>query len=228
MIMDQDQTFSKPSELVHQFRCTAPANLQKLAEVLAIVPISRAMIRLIQTNILHDRTPPLWAELALNSLLCPPEISIELVHWSQTRDFMPGVREELLKQIPVDRMHLLADEISEEIIAELPGEFQHCIFEDMRRYFSEPLSYFETFLLPNEVWRNEWLRSQMLPFTQVAEQVAQCCGGSLWKSGRSLPAAHDSGRPCGRQANSKTTALTHLTRNGDDAAMGLGDRPHNC
>jgi hypothetical protein len=100
--MDQDKNSSYPIELVHQFRCTAPANIQKLAAVLAMVPISRSMIRLIQTNILQDGTPPLWAELALNSLLCPLETSPELVCCSQIRDFIPGVRDELLRQIPIE------------------------------------------------------------------------------------------------------------------------------
>jgi hypothetical protein len=46
-----------------------------------------------------------------------------------------------------------------------------------RYYLGRPISYFEAFLLPNAVWGDAWLRSQMLPFTQVAEQVAQYCGG---------------------------------------------------
>ncbi len=172
----QDAQLKHSRELVQQFRLTAAPNIQQLAEFLALVPVSRSMIRLIQVNILHDAMPLSWAEMAISKLLRPIETADS--RQSQiSREFIDGVPAELLRQIPIATIQSMSEVISEEIILQLPGEFQSCIFETAQAYLGRSFEYFDVFLLPHRAWRNDWLRSQMCPFTQSATRLARNWGG---------------------------------------------------
>ncbi len=173
--MEQDTQLKHSQELVQQFRLTASPNIQQLAEFLALVPVSRSMIRFIQADILHDPMPSRWAELALSALLCPLEIDKPIEDRDQ-REFIPGVREALLSLIPIETLQTMVEEVAEAIIWQLPEEFSYCIFETMQQYFGQSCGYFEVFLLPAIAWRNDWLRSQMFPFTQAAIRLAHNWG----------------------------------------------------
>jgi hypothetical protein len=174
--MEQDTQLNHAQELVQQFRLTASPNIQQLAEFLALVPVSRSMIRLIQANILQDSMPLSWVETALSSLLHPIERD-ELRQYPIRYEFIGGVPAELLRQIPIATIQSMSEAISEEIILQLPGEFQYCIFEMTQAYFGRSFDYFDVFLLPHRAWRNDWLRSQMFPFTQSATRLAHNWGG---------------------------------------------------
>jgi hypothetical protein len=174
--MEQDTQLKHSQELVQQFRLTASPNIQQLAEFLALVPVSRSMIRFIQADILHDPMPSTWAEMALGDLLCPLEIDKPIDDRDQ-REFIPGVQEALLSLIPVEILQTMVEDVAEAIIWQLPEEFSYCIFETMQQYFGQSCGYFEVFLLPTIAWRNDWLRSQMLPFTQAATKLAHDLGG---------------------------------------------------
>jgi hypothetical protein len=147
-------------ELVDRFRQASSTNIQHLAEILALVPVSAPMIGLVQQTILQDAMPPQWAEKALSSLFC------------QVNEFKPGVREELLQQIPLDVLQAMVEEVLEAVVLQLPWEFQYVVFEATQDYFGHSVSYFEMFLLPSITWRNDWLRSQLLPFTQAIIPLA--------------------------------------------------------
>jgi hypothetical protein len=174
--MDSSNYINAPHELVRHFRRTAPSNIQRLATILAMVPVSRSMIDLIQTSILQDPMPSPWAEMFLGSLLCPPEPSEPNADRHQ-RNFISGVREALLREVPIGTAQIMAEEVSEAIILQLPQEFQYCIFEMTQQYLGQSASYFEVFLLPSIAWRNDWLRAQMCPFTQAATRLARYWGG---------------------------------------------------
>jgi hypothetical protein len=154
--MVQDQQDSR--ELVDRFRSSTSTNIQHLAEILALVPVSRGMICLVQPMV-QDTMPSQWAEKALSSLLAEAE-------------FKPGVREELLRKIPLDVLQTRVEEILEAVVLQLPWEFQYALFETTQDYFGRSVSYFEMFLLPSITWKNDWLRSQLLPFTEVLTLIA--------------------------------------------------------
>jgi hypothetical protein len=156
--MAQDQQDSR--ELVDRFRSSTSTNIQHLAEILALVPVSPAMIGLVQQTILQDDMPSPWAEKALSSLFC------------QVNEFKPGVREELLRQIPLDVLQTMVEEILEAVVLQLPWEFQYALWETTQDYLGPSFGYFELFLLPSITWRNDWLRSQLLPFTEVLTLIA--------------------------------------------------------
>jgi hypothetical protein len=174
--MAQDTQLTHSQELVQQFRLSASPSVQQLAEFLALVPVSRSMIRLIQTNILQDSMPLSWLETALSSLLHPIDPA-ELRQSPIQSEFIGGVPAELLRQIPIATIQSMSETISEAIILQLPGEFQYCIFETTQAYFGRSFDYFDVFLLPHRAWRNDWLRSQMFPFTQSATRLAHNWGG---------------------------------------------------
>jgi Repeat of Unknown Function (DUF347) len=174
--MEQNTQLKHSQELVEQFRLTTSPTIQQLAEFLALVPVSRSMIRLIQANIFQDSMPLSWVETALSSLLQPIELD-ESSQYQFGREFVCGVPAELLCEIPIATVQSMSETISEEIILQLPGEFQYCIFETTQAYFGQSFDYFDVFLLPSIAWRNNWLRSQMLPFTQAATTLARNWGG---------------------------------------------------
>jgi hypothetical protein len=174
--MEQNTQLKHSQELVEQFRLTTSPTIQQLAEFLALVPVSRSMIRLIQTNILRDSMPLAWVETALSSLFRPPE-AIELSQCQVDHEFIFGVPAELLRPITVETVQQMSEAISEAIILQLPGEFQYCIFETTQAYLGRSFEYFDVFLLPHLAWRNDWLRSQMCPFTEVATRLARDWGG---------------------------------------------------
>lgn len=150
-------------QLVQRFRSTASAKAQELADMMAVLPVNWSVIRLIQKNLPADETENALylAEIFLSGLLHPID-----AHY----DFVEGVREVLLKTIPISEAQAVGEEVTEAVFKQLPSEVQERVNADISRRFGEGLSYFEAFLIPDLPW-GESAASEIFPFARVGRQV---------------------------------------------------------
>ncbi|WP_287452974.1 formylglycine-generating enzyme family protein [Leptolyngbya sp. UWPOB_LEPTO1] len=150
-------------QLVQRFRSTASAKAQELADMMAVLPVNWSVIRLIQKNLPADETENALylAEIFLSGLLHPID-----AHY----DFVEGVREVLLKTIPISEAQAVGEEVTEAVFKQLPSEVQKRVNADISRRFGEGLSYFEAFLIPDLPW-GESAASEIFPFARVGRQV---------------------------------------------------------
>jgi AAA-like domain/CHAT domain len=173
-------------QLVQQFRDTASAKAQELADMMAVLPVNWSVIRLIQKSMARQGTDEAQdtgalylAEIFLSGLLMPDE-NVEARDLKQPAkqryNFGVGVRDELLASIPISEARQVGDEIAEQLFRQLPQEIQQRVSEDIERRYGESLSYFEAFLVPDLPWGAD-ATAEMLPFARVTGQVLRRWGG---------------------------------------------------
>jgi formylglycine-generating enzyme required for sulfatase activity len=137
--------------------------------MMAVLPVNWSVIRLIQKNLLESSEPTnalYLAEIFLSRLLR----SIDS-HY----DFVEGVREVLLKTIPISEAQAVGEEVAEAVFQQLPPEVQERVNADISRRFGEALSYFEAFLIPDLPWGAS-AASEIFPFARVGRQVLEQWG----------------------------------------------------
>ena len=172
-----------PKQLVQQFRGTASAKAQELADMMAVLPVNWSVLRLLQKNLIEgtvdssEGTGALClAEIFLSGLLCPVEKQEQNLKATQRYDFVKGVRSILLGGIPISEGREIGERIATEIFKQLPADVQERVNADIARRWGESLSYFEAFLLPDLSWGEDY-RTEMLPFGQVPGEVLRRWGG---------------------------------------------------
>ena len=151
-------------ERVNLFLATASPIAQRLARMMAAVPVSLPVIHLIQERLLKDSTPVHVAEVYSSSLLTP-ELNLEPpIAKEPTRyDFFPGVRQLLNESTSPEETIDVLQELSQEIATTLG---------------LPPIRSFTALLSPKSGWTEE-TRAAILPFAQVATQVLHNLGGEF-------------------------------------------------
>jgi formylglycine-generating enzyme required for sulfatase activity len=169
-----------PEALVDRFYRTASIEAQNLAEVLALVPLDWAVMRLVQKNILGETAALYLAEMVLSGLIMP--LGERTIGQPRPYDFIEGVRERLVQAIGPVEAKYLADEVAEEIVMELLPEaakqklddILDRLSNDIEQRYGESPSYFEAFLVADQEWDDSTM--QGLRLGRVAEQVLRTWG----------------------------------------------------
>jgi formylglycine-generating enzyme required for sulfatase activity len=187
--VDPGESVSEPlpaRQLVRRFRDTASPKAQKLADMMAVLPVNWSVIQLLQKNLkrpgqdFSQETGALYlAEIFLSGLLrsVPQETGQNQNGKSaQPYDFVDGVRDVLLGTIPISEAQEVGEEVAEAIFKRLPQDIQERINADIERRFGDSLSYFEAFLIPDLPWGDE-VATEIWPFAQVTKQVLRRWGG---------------------------------------------------
>ncbi|HEY9627356.1 MAG TPA: formylglycine-generating enzyme family protein [Coleofasciculaceae cyanobacterium] len=153
-------------ERVDLFLATASPMAQRLARMMAAVPVSLPVIHLIQERLLKDSTPVHVAEVYSSSLLTSelksnshPLSTDEPVRY----DFFPGVRQLLNESTSEDETIDVLQELSQEIVATLG---------------LPPIRSFTALLFSKSEWSQE-AKAAILPFAQIATQVLHNLGGEF-------------------------------------------------
>jgi formylglycine-generating enzyme required for sulfatase activity len=164
--------------LIDRFERTATQEAIDLAEILALVPLDWAVIRLVQKNLLGQTASLFLAEMVLSGLL--------VAQGEGDYEFQAGVRSRLVQQMGQEDGAMLADEVAAEIIYELLPEAAQRRMEEIVESLSRDLSdrkadapkYFEAFLVAaREDWGDAALQGRMLKFGAVGEEVLRSWGG---------------------------------------------------
>ncbi len=159
--MEQRSSRLSASELVKRFRETASPMARRLAGLMAAVPVTLPVVRLIQQTMLPESEQIHVAEVFMSGLLCPLTVdSVAAKSDSIAYEFQPGVRELLLDSIPISD----TDEVLEQV-----SQF-------IARKAGLSIKSFTAFLSANRDW-NETQRQQITPFAQVTSQVLRRLGG---------------------------------------------------
>ncbi|PSB57442.1 hypothetical protein C7B61_19900, partial [filamentous cyanobacterium CCP1] len=147
-------------ERVDLFLATASPTAQRLARLIAAVPVSLPVIHLLQERLLQDSNPVHVAEVYSSSLLQPAKSSTaESVQY----DFYPGVRQLLNESTSQDETIDVLQELSQEIAVTLG---------------LPPIRSLLALLSPQSDWTPE-MREAILPFAQVATEVLHNLGGEF-------------------------------------------------
>jgi formylglycine-generating enzyme required for sulfatase activity len=166
--------------LVQRFRGTASGKAQRLAKMMAVLPVNWSVLRLLQKNLMEytpEDTGALYlAEIFLSGLLRPVEQKLNESGVRQQFDFVEGVRSVLLGAVPIFEARAIGEKFATEIFQQLPVEVQERVNRDIERRWPESLSYFEAFLVPDLPWGEE-AKAEMLPFAQVTGEVLRRWGG---------------------------------------------------
>jgi formylglycine-generating enzyme required for sulfatase activity len=178
-------------QLVRQFRSTASAKAQELADMMAVLPVNWSVIRLIQKN-WADPTQEVGAlqlaEIFLSGLLRPDTIAKTPKGQSGNGtqyEFVDGVRDVLLGAIPISEARAVGESIAAQIFRQLPQAVQDRVNADIAQRFGEAPSYFEAFLIPDLDWGEE-AATEVFPFARVTGQVLRRWGGDYAVLAQSL------------------------------------------
>lgn len=144
------------SDRVELFRATASPIAQKLAGMMAAVPVRLPVINLIQKRLLPEAKPIHVAEVFSSGLLFAEEGKGAIAY-----DFAEGVRGLLNETTPLDETIAVLDELSKDIASTLG---------------LPSIRSFTALLSPKSTWSLE-AQAAILPFAQVATQVLQRLGG---------------------------------------------------
>ncbi|HAG82297.1 MAG TPA: formylglycine-generating enzyme family protein [Cyanobacteria bacterium UBA12227] len=159
--MEQVSSPLSALELVKRFRETASPMARRLAGLMAAVPVTLPVVRLIQQTMLPESGQIHVAEVFMSGLLCPLTVdSVVAKSDSIAYEFQPGVRELLLDSIPISD----TDEVLEQV-----SQF-------IARKAGLSIKSFTAFLSANKDW-DETQRQQIAPFAQVTTQVLRRLGG---------------------------------------------------
>jgi formylglycine-generating enzyme required for sulfatase activity len=170
---------------VQRFRGTASGKAQRLAKMMAVLPVNWSVLRLLQKNLVEytpEDTGALYlAEIFLSGLLRPVEREQNESVIRQQFDFVEGVRSVLLGAVPIFEARAIGEKFATEIFRQLPVKVQERVNRDIERRWPESLSYFEAFLVPDLPWGEE-AKAEMLPFAQVTGEVLRRWGGryAVW------------------------------------------------
>jgi formylglycine-generating enzyme required for sulfatase activity len=143
---------------VELFMATASVAAQKLAEMMAAVPVEMSVVRLIQQELLPDLTPVHIAEVYSSDLLekeRQPTADLPIRY-----SFAKGVRGLLNERTPLDETFSVIEALSKRIARTLGFE----------------IDSFTALLSPKSDWTPEQ-KNAILPFAQVTTEVLHRLGG---------------------------------------------------
>jgi formylglycine-generating enzyme required for sulfatase activity len=150
-----------PEARVELFMATASGLAQRLARMMAAVPVELPVVHLIQQEILKDVQPIHIAEVYNSSLLEPikntQSNSDEFVRY----DFAQGVRRLLNERTPIDETIDVIEILSRKIAKSLPRL---------------KITNFTALLVPDPTWDEE-TQEAILPFAQITTTVLHNLGG---------------------------------------------------
>lgn len=171
---------SEPTLLVQRFRETASPIARRLAEMMAAVPVSPSIVRLIQRNLLPQAKTVHLAEVFLSGLLrrvAPVENGPQRV---QPRyEFFDGVRQRLLRVVLIPDTEQVMDQVADDVLKRLPDEVRQQLSQDIERRLGRSMRSFEAFLLPElleDLAIDEKAKAEVLPFAAVTHEVLQGLG----------------------------------------------------
>lgn len=179
----QESQLLNPEQLVRRFRATASTTARRLAEMMAAVPVSWAVIRLIQKNLLPEAETIHIAEVFLSGLLHKESLGqegSETLRLPQRYDFVAGVRKQLTRGVFVFDTEKVLENVADDLLSQLPNEVRQRLSEDIERRLGRSMKSFEAFLLPefvDELLLDGVNQAEMLPFASVTSEVLEGLGG---------------------------------------------------
>jgi len=179
----QESQLLNPEQLVRRFRATASTTARRLAEMMAAVPVSWAVIRLIQKNLLPEAETIHIAEVFLSGLLHKDSLGQEgsgTLRLPQRYDFVAGVRKQLTRGVFVFDTEKVLENVADDLLSQLPSEVRRRLSEDIERRLGRSMKSFEAFLLPefvDELLLDGGNQAEMLPFASVTSEVLEGLGG---------------------------------------------------
>jgi formylglycine-generating enzyme required for sulfatase activity len=172
-----------PEQLVQRFRGTASPLARRLAEMMAAVPVSWSVIRLIQKNILPQSNTVHVAEIFLSGLLRPVLPAFDVTDSRVVRsryEFEPEVRKLLIGAVPVYKTEGVMEKVADDALSRLPDEIRRQLTEDIAQRLGRSPRSFEAFLVPdllNNLPLDDETRLELLPFAAVGCETLQWMGG---------------------------------------------------
>ncbi|MBD1847565.1 SUMF1/EgtB/PvdO family nonheme iron enzyme [Cyanobacteria bacterium FACHB-63] len=149
--------------------------------MMAAVPVSPSIVRLIQRNLLPQAGTVHLAEVFLSGLLrrvAPAENEPQRL---QPRyEFWDGVRQRLLRVVLIPDTERVMDQVADDVLKRLPDEVRQQLSEDIERRLGRSMRSFEAFLLPElleDLAIDEKAKAEVLPFAAVTREVLQGLGG---------------------------------------------------
>ena len=179
----QESQLLNPEQLVRRFRATASTTARRLAEMMAAVPVSWAVIRLIQKNLLPEAETIHIAEVFLSGLLHKDSLGQEgsgTLRLPQRYDFVAGVRKQLTRGVFVFDTEKVLENVADDLLSQLSIEVRQRLSEDIKRRLGRSMKSFEAFLLPefvDELLLDGVNQAEMLPFASVTSEVLEGLGG---------------------------------------------------
>jgi formylglycine-generating enzyme required for sulfatase activity len=165
-------------ELVGRFRGTASPIARRLAAMMAAVPVSWPVVRLIQRSMLPESTTVHVAEIFLSGL-----VRLLLLPEGETRkryEFVPGVRELLIGAVPVRRTADVVEVVAQDIFDQFSAEVRDAISREMVDRFGSSLRRFKAFLVPGLIEGlslDEGEKSKLISFGSIATSTLRMLGG---------------------------------------------------
>jgi formylglycine-generating enzyme required for sulfatase activity len=162
---ERDQTASvikpdSPEARVELFAATASPLAQRLAGMLAAVPVDLPVVHLIQQELLPEVQPVHIAEVFSSGLIKELEAKSEIPNKSVPYDFVKGVRGLLNESTPLNETLDVIEALSQRIARTLGFEIKS----------------FTALLSPKSDWSPE-AKAAILPFAQVTTEVLHRLGG---------------------------------------------------
>jgi formylglycine-generating enzyme required for sulfatase activity len=193
-------------QLVQRFRGTASPIAKQLSVMMASVPVSWSIIRLIQKNLLPNKSDTIHiAEIFLSGLLhrvfqtsgTPNQNNLKVRY-----DFVEGVRELLINSVSRSTTEQSMEFVAQRMFELLPKEVQRRLTEDIERRLGRSTRRFAAFLSPElltDLILDEEIRTEILPFASITRQILLQLGGEY----RNLVEVLDRGEIYAHQENSK-------------------------
>jgi formylglycine-generating enzyme required for sulfatase activity len=173
-------------QLVHKFQRTASVQAQELLDAMSGLPVSWPVLRLIQEHLRQRAGQPIkhmstlyLAEVFLSGLLYPVKKGQKEGRVIQEYDFVPGVRDILLRSMPISEADKVNEEISEKVFNQLPESIREKISAYISKHFKNSLNYFDAFLIPDLQLGDAF--TEIKSFAQVREETLKLWGGEYAK-----------------------------------------------
>jgi formylglycine-generating enzyme required for sulfatase activity len=165
-------------QLVQRFRNTASRQAQRLANVMAMLPVDWSVIRLIQKNLgqsgddgLSETGALHLAEMVLSGLLIPATPK----NGRQQYDFAPQVRNVLKRAIPISEAEAAGERVAEQVFDQFPQEVRDRVNKYIEERFEGFYSKFDALLVPEQDWGDTPI--DVVSFAQVREETLRLWGG---------------------------------------------------
>jgi formylglycine-generating enzyme required for sulfatase activity len=180
-VMQHDTESLTPEQLVQRFRSTASPIAKRLATMMASVPVSWSVIRLIQKNLLPQSSTVHIAEVFLSGLLQPKYSASDTVN-SNARSrykFDPAVRQLLIGAVPVYATEGVMEKVADDVLSQLPETVRRQLSADIERRLGRSPRSFEAFLVPellDNLPLDDETRLELLPFAEITGEVLRQLG----------------------------------------------------
>jgi formylglycine-generating enzyme required for sulfatase activity len=179
---EQEVESLTPEQLVQRFRGTASSTAQRLAEMMAAVPVSWSVIRLIQKNILRQSSTVDVAEIFLSGLL---QVKFQASGTANSKavrsryEFDPAVRKLLISAVPISATKNVMEKVADDALSRLPEEVRRQLTEDIEQRLGRSPRSFEAFLVPellSNLQLDDETRLELLPFAEIGCEVLRWLG----------------------------------------------------